>query len=211
MIDYSLYLITDSTLCQPQSISTVVATLLPCGVSCVQLRMKNTDPKTILSTGRALMALLTPHKIKLIINDHLEIAEQLNAAGVHLGQHDTNVNEARQRLGKDKIIGLSIENIAQAKHYANAEVDYFGVGPIFPTTTKPNAAPSIGITTLQQIRNILDKPIVAIGGITHNNAAAILKTGVDGLAIISAILANPDRRAACMTMQQIIQQEKDAR
>jgi len=210
-IDYSLYLVTDAAMAAPQSIPEVINSLIPCGISCVQLRMKHASKKEIFLTGQALIDLLKPHGIPLIINDYIDIAKQLNADGIHLGQHDTGIATARKILGKTKIIGLSIENIAQARFFAGADVDYFGVGPIFPTNSKTDAAAAIGITNLRNITEILDKPIVAIGGIQYDNATAILQTGVDGLAIISAILAAADPPSACMTMYQHIQRIKNDR
>lgn len=208
MPDYSLYLITDHKMCMPEGIPMVIASLLNHGITCVQLRMKNAVEAEIKKTGKALLKILKPHGIKLIINDHLRIAKQIDADGVHLGQNDTNISKARKILGKEKIIGLSIENLAQARHFAAAEVDYFGVGPIFSMTTKRDAAAPIGTTTLHYIRAIIDKPIVAIGGINQANAAEVLQAGADGIAVVSAILAPPDRIKACQQLRQIIKKVK---
>ena len=209
MSDYSLYLVTDHKMCLPQGIPKVIANLLDHGISCVQLRMKNAEENELAKTGKALLDILRPYSIKLIINDHLKVAKQIDADGIHLGQNDTSIIKARAVLGKEKIIGLSIENFAQAQHFATTDVDYFGVGPIFSTNTKRNAAAPIGIETLRHIRSVINKPIVAFGGINHKNAAAVLHAGADGIAVVSAILAQANRVKACAKLHSIIQEVKN--
>ena len=209
MSDYSFYLVTDYEMCLPEGIPNVITDLLDHGISCVQLRIKNVEENELAKTGKALLNILRPHNIKLIINDHLKIAKQIDADGVHLGQNDVSIIKAREILGKEKIIGLSIENFAQAQHFVSADVDYFGVGPIFSTKTKRNAAAPIGIETLRYIRSIINKPIVAIGGINHKNAAAVLHAGADGIAVVSAVLAQANRVKACAKLHNIIQKVKN--
>ncbi len=204
--DYSLYLVTDTAMCAPQGIPTVVASLIPHGISCVQLRMKEASTTTLLAVGYTLKTLLNAHPIKLIINDHIDIAKQLDADGVHLGQDDASISEARAILGAKKIVGLSLENLQQAKEFANADVDYFGIGPIFPTTTKAFAAPAIGIDALRDFRHLIDKPLVAIGGIHHKNVNSVLQTGVDGIATVSAILADANPPQACRKLHTFIKE-----
>lgn len=209
MPGYSLYLITDHEMCKPEGMPAVIASLLNHGITCVQLRMKHATETEVKKTGAALLKILRPYKIKLIINDHPNVAKEIDADGVHLGQNDISIVKARKILGKEKIIGLSIENVTQAQYFATANVDYFGVGPIFNTNTKHDAAASIGTATLRYIRNIIDKPIVAIGGINSANAVEVLQTGIDGIAIVSAILAQPNRIKACQQLRQIIKKMKN--
>jgi thiamine-phosphate pyrophosphorylase len=204
IIDYSLYLVTDSKMCAPKGVPAVVKSLIPHGISCVQLRMKNASTTTLLETGYALKTLLKTYPIKLIINDHIDIAKQLDADGVHLGQDDASIDEARATLGPEKILGLSLENLQQAKYFANTDVDYFGVGPVFSTTTKADAAPVIGVDALHDFRHLINKPLVAIGGIHHKNINNVLKTGVDGVAVVSAILAHASPTQACAALHRTI-------
>jgi len=221
LFNRSLYLITDSQICAPRNVLDVVAQAIASGVTCVQLREKQTDVARIFTLGQALLKLLKPLDIPLIINDHVELAKLLDADGVHLGQNDMPCQQARQVLGNNKIIGLSIENIKQAKEMRVAHknkdlsaVDYFGIGPIFATTTKPDAAPTLGLTVLKSIQQIINdtdmnkKPLVAIGGINHENAAEVLACGVDGLAVVSAIMAAPDPCFATKQLAQIINRRK---
>lgn len=196
-IDYSLYLVMDDSVVPTHNMINVLSTLVTAGITCVQLRMKKATPSEIKHIASQMLQLLKPHHIPLIINDHVDIAVAIDADGVHIGQQDISPFEARKQLGDNKIIGLSIENLQQAKSSHDFPVDYFGIGPIFPTDTKSNATTSIGIDGLLQIKKILSKPIVAIGGINTGNLVPVLETGIDGIAIISAILAQsqPDLAA----------------
>jgi thiamine-phosphate pyrophosphorylase len=189
-VDYSLYLIIDDSLCLPQAMPDVLKNMLDCGITCVQLRMKQSSSKEIIDVAFLLQKILTHKNIPLIINDDVEIAQYVNADGVHLGQRDRSIIEARQYLGENKIIGLSIENRHQALICKDYHVNYFGVGPIYPTMTKTDTDRPIGIAELKDITDILAKPIVAIGGINENNANSILTTGVAGIAVASCILAS---------------------
>lgn len=188
-IDYSLYLIIDDTLCLPENMLDMVKRLSDYGVTCIQLRMKLASSAIIADIGKSLLDILKPKKIPLLINDSVDIAAEINADGVHIGQKDISYLKAREQLGRQKIIGLSIENIEQAKKCCHDDIDYFGVGPVFPTSTKPDAATPLGIQQLSQITKILKKPVVAIGGINKNNMTTVLQAGVAGIAFVSAILS----------------------
>lgn len=188
LTNYQLYLVLDDSICTPESMPLFVKTLIGYGVSCIQLRMKNSSKDIIAHTGKQILMLLAGKNIPLIINDHVDITQMIDADGVHLGQQDDSVQQARRDLGSNKIIGLSIENIQQAEICKNYAVDYFGVGPIFPTNTKVNAAPPLGTSALKQIVTVLQKPVIAIGGINPTNVTSLISTGVSGIAVISTIL-----------------------
>lgn len=210
-IDYSLYLVTDTAVCYPRSLLETVAAASDHGITCVQLRMKNATTTTLTQTGKQLLEILNPKQIPLIINDNIEVAKTINAAGVHIGQTDIAYQQAREYLGPDKIIGLSIENYQQAILYQNCDVDYFGIGPIYHTATKPDAAPPIGIAALKNIAATLaPKPTVAIGSINANTIDEVLKTHINGVAVISAILASPSPALATQKLAQIIAQHRAA-
>lgn len=188
-IDYSLYLVADSALCAPYLLPLLVEQVVAHGITCVQLRSKSLNHEQMVMLGKTLLQILRPLKIPLIINDAVAVAKQIDADGVHLGKQDMPVEFARKELGPHKIIGLSLENEAQARRYADSQyVDYFGVGPVFVTTTKLDAASPMGVLELQRIRAIIrNKPLVAIGGINSSNISSVIHD-VDGVAVVSAIL-----------------------
>lgn len=199
-IDYSYYLIADAEACLPLAIEDAVEQVMDQGISCVQLRMKNQSYQKILATAKNLLRLLQARNIPLIINDHIEIAKTLDVQGVHIGQTDTSYLFARKQLGYEKIIGLSLENIQQAKQCYQLDCDYFGVGPIFATPSKKDAAPPLGITRLRLISRLLTTPIVAIGGINQYNLHSVHNTPVAGVAVASAIFSAPN---PCQMAQQL--------
>lgn len=208
-VDYSLYLIADCEVCNPDILPKIVEGVIVHGVTCVQLRGKKLTQQQLVKIGQKLLNILTPLKIPLIINDSIAVAKQLDAAGVHLGQNDFSIDFARKELGSNKIIGLSLENDEQAHCCANSDVDYFGVGPVFATTSKSNAAPSINIQGLRAIKShICGKPIIAIGGINSNNVLSVLQCGVDGIATASAILNSEDPVAATKQLHQIVNSKR---
>lgn len=204
-IDYSLYLIADCNLSNADEISHQVAAAVAHGVSCVQLRGKTLSQQQLIKVGRTLQRKLKPLKIPLIINDSIDVAQQIDADGVHLGQKDSLVALAREKLGAHKIIGLSLENEAQAYCCANLDVDYFGVGPVFVTTTKQDASSPLGIQGLQKIKTIINtKPIIAIGGINAANLTSVLDCNVGGIAVASAILDMKNPTGATQQLRCII-------
>lgn len=210
LVNYSLYLIMDDSLCAPDAMPHMLTSLLNSGITCVQLRMKKSSSQTIIKTASILKEILSHQSIPLIINDSVEIAKWVNADGVHLGQTDLHIYDARQYLGNNKIIGLSIENYSQAQTCKTYPVDYFGVGPIFSTTTKKDAAQAMGVNELNTIIHILTKPIVAIGGINSNNVKTILKTGVAGVALASHILSSPNPTSTAEKMAALLAMEKNS-
>lgn len=197
-IDYSLYLIVDHT-----QLSTL-QDVLDHGVTCVQLRMKNQPLDNILAVAKQLKYLLKPRNIPLIINDHIAIANAIDADGVHIGQQDQSYAWARQQLGYQKIIGVSIQNIQQAEHCQSLDCDYFGVGPVFATTTKTDASSPIGIADLKAITTLLPKPIVAIGGINPDNIPAVLSTPVAGIALAAAVFSAHSPQQATQHLSKLI-------
>lgn len=188
VFNHPLMVITSSSLNKKTLLSHVHA-CLDAGVSCIQYRDKSHRTQQRLDTAASLQELTKAYQATFIINDDVQLALELDACGVHLGQSDMPIHEARALLKPEQLIGLSIENIQQALAHQNSSVDYFGVGPIFATLSKQDAAPPIGIEGLQQIAKILQpKPIIAIGGITLHNAKTILHHGANSLAVISAIM-----------------------
>lgn len=190
-VNYKLYLVTDSNIIGDRNLVECVRDAIIGGVSVVQLREKNVSTRDFYQTALALKELTDYYNVPLIINDRLDIALAVDAAGLHIGQSDLPAIEARKLLGKDKILGVSVSNIEQAQKAKIQGADYIGVGAIFPTNSK-NDAKNLNIDTLTNIRNSVDIPVVAIGGINKNNIELLNNTKINGVAVISAILGNED-------------------
>lgn len=167
------------------------------GVTMVQLREKTADTRTFLERAFALKRLLQSTGVPLIINDRVDIALAVDADGVHLGQSDMPVTIARQLLGPDKIIGLSVENFEQIKEANQLDIQYIGISPIFATPTKTDTHTPFGLEGARQAVALSTHPTIGIGGINASNIAAVRATGLDGVAVVSAIMsASAPRQAA---------------
>jgi thiamine-phosphate pyrophosphorylase len=198
--DLSLYLVTDRSLCAHLGIEQVVEAAVRGGVTLVQLRDDQTPTSELIDVATRLRRLLERYGVPLIVNNRLDVALAAGAAGAHVGQSDASPVVARRRLGPDAILGLSITDLAQLAAVDPAIVDYLGVGPVFATGTKPDAAPAMGLQALAAARAATSLPIVAIGGIDQGNAAEVMRTGVAGIAVVSAICAAPDPQAAARAL-----------
>ena len=205
MFDYSLYLVTDRTLSLGRSTVEVVRAAIRGGVSCVQLREKGCSTREFMDEARLLKALLAGTGVPLFINDRLDVALAVGADGVHLGQNDLAIADARRLVGNRMIIGISAESVADAVRAEAEGADYIGASPVFTTPTKTDTAPPLGLAGLRAIRRAVQLPLVAIGGINADNAAAVLRAGADGLAVVSAIVSAPCPRTAAAVLRQRIQ------
>lgn len=183
------------------------------GVSCVQLRNKSEDLNKIAHNAIQLLNLLKPLQIPLIINDHVEIAKEVKAQGVHLGQKDTNPIEAREKLGKDALIGLSVETLDELYHANELNViNYIAASAVFSTKSKSNCRTIWGLTGLANIVKNSKHPVVAIGGINSSNVKNVIATGACGIAVISAIHDASDPYYMSNTLiNEIYNAEKDRR
>ena len=202
---YALCLVTDGSLCAPRTLVEVVRAALHGGVGLVQLREKKLDSRAFVERARAIKALTAPLGVPLIINDRLDIALVVGADGLHVGQSDLSVADVRLWL-PDAIIGLSIESMADLRAVPSG-VDYLGVSPVFATATKSDTAPAVGLAGLVAMRAATRLPLVAIGGIGAHNARAVLRHGADSLAVVSAICAAADPRAAAAELADCIATE----
>ena len=205
MLDYSLYLVTDRTLSLGRSTVEVVAAAVSGGVTCVQLREKHCSTREFLEEARRVRELLVGTGVPLIINDRLDVALAVAADGVHLGQNDMHISDARRLVGERLVIGISAESVADAIRAEAEGADYIGVSPVFTTPTKMDTAPPLGLEGLREIRRAVSLPLVAIGSIRHDNAAEVLRAGADGLAVVSAIVSAPCPRTAAAGLRQRIQ------
>ena len=204
MFDYSLYLVTDRTLSLGRSTVEVVRAAIRGGVSCVQLREKGCSTREFMDEARLLKALLAGTGVPLFINDRLDVALAVGADGVHLGQNDLAIADARRLVGNRMIIGISAESVADAVRAEAEGADYIGASPVFTTPTKTDTAPPLGLDGLRAIRRAVQLPLVAIGGINADNAAQVLRAGADGLAVVSAIVSAPCPRTAAAALRQQI-------
>ncbi len=157
------------------------------GVTAVQLREKDQSQSSLLTFGQALKETLDRLEVPLIINDNIELAIKLNAAGVHLGQTDGDPNHARRCLGADKFIGVSIDSESQLETANDLPIDYVGIGAIFPTRNKLNVKTTWGLNGLKYLSQFSRHPIVGIGGINEQNAKRVILAGAHGLAVIAAL------------------------
>ena len=205
MFDYSLYLVTDRTLSLGRSTVEVVRAAIRGGVSCVQLREKGCSTREFMDEARLLKALLAGTGVPLFINDRLDVALAVGADGVHLGQNDLAIADARRLVGNRMIIGISAESVADAVRAEAEGADYIGASPVFTTPTKTDTASPLGLDGLRAIRRAVQLPLVAIGGINADNAAQVLRAGADGLAVVSAIVSAPCPRTAAAGLRQRIQ------
>lgn len=208
-LDLTLYLVLDPVLCggiagMVQTTQVAVAN----GVTAVQLRSEQAyDRRDWYQAALALKEVLAETTVPLLINDQVDVAMAVQADGVHVGQSDLPVDVVRKLIGTEKLIGLSVSNASQMQSVPWEQVDYLGIGPIYPTNSKGDAAPVLGVEQLQKLVQSKQCPAVAIGGINRSNITQVMQTGIDGVAVISAICAQPDVGAAT---QQLLQQIRQA-
>ena len=191
VVDYSIYLVTDEACLHGRPLLECVEEALAAGVTLVQYRAKAADGGVLYAEACKLKELCDKYNVPLIINDRLDIALAVGAAGVHLGQDDLPCAVARRLLGEDFIIGVSAHNPAEAVQAVSEGADYLGCGAVFGTATKHDVA-KLGLENLRAIRKAVAVPMVGIGGITADNYTEVLATGADGAAIVSGILAQDD-------------------
>lgn len=206
--DYGLYLVTDRVMAGGRELVDIVGEAVAGGVSCVQLREKHSDTRVFIDQARQLMALLEPAGIPLIINDRVDVALAVGAAGVHLGQKDMAIADARRLTGSRMIIGISAESLEDALRAESEGADYIGVSPVFATATKADAAPPLGLAGLRRIRAAVALPLVGIGGISRDNAGAVIAAGADGVAVVSAVVAASCPRSAARELRELVDSER---
>ena len=192
--DYSIYLVTDEGCLQGRALLDCVREALDGGVTLVQYRAKTASSAKMYAEALQLKALCDSFKVPLIINDRLDIAMAVGAAGVHLGQDDLPCAAARRILGEDYLIGVSAHNPAEAKTALQSGADYLGCGAVFGSATKADVK-KLGTEGLEAICKAKGLPVVGIGGVTADNYREVRAAGADGAAIVSGILAQPDIRA----------------
>lgn len=201
MIDLSLYLVTDRALSNGRSLEWIVMEAVKGGVTMVQLREKDCSTRDFVELACSLKSKLEPLHIPLIINDRLDIVLAANADGLHIGQSDMPYDLARRILGYDKIIGLSVENIKQAREANELSVDYIGISPVFGTQTKTDTARPFGLDGVREVASFTNHPTVAIGGVNAGNTLDIIGAGANGIAVVSAICSAESPMKAAMRLR----------
>ena len=191
LVDYRLYLVTDSDLCALRDLPHAVEEAVKGGVTLVQIREKYASTLDFYRIALQVKTITDQYHVPLIINDRLDIALAIDADGLHIGQSDLPASIARKLLGKNKLLGVSVGNLVEAKQAAADGADYLGVGTVFPTSTKDDTKP----ITFEEIRKINEEiplPTVGIGGIKENNIGKLQGLGFDGVAVVSAIIGQED-------------------
>ncbi|MCC2613463.1 thiamine phosphate synthase [Neorhizobium petrolearium] len=206
--DLSVYLVLDPDLCREIGMVETARLAVEGGATIVQLRDKHADTAQIIETGRALKAALAGARVPLIVNDDVEAAIAIGAAGLHVGQSDMVAAIARERIGRDMILGLSVETEELAQRIDTSVVDYVGIGPVFATLTKPDHKQPIGFDGLARIVAAAPVPAVAIGGVKAEHAGPALAAGARGIAVVSAICGQPDPKAAARRIAEEIERAR---
>jgi thiamine-phosphate pyrophosphorylase len=200
--DYSLYLVTDRMLMRTKTLGEAVEQAVIGGCTMVQLREKEILSLDFYVLASEMKEITDRYGIPLIINDRIDIAMAVGAAGVHIGQKDIPADIARKVIGKEMLLGVSAVSAAEAVNAAKAGADYLGVGAMFPTGTKPDAG-FVSMEELGRIRKAVDIPIVVIGGISKENAMLFQPMGIDGLAVVSAVIAQPDIKKSAADLKSL--------
>ena len=200
--DYTLYLVTDRQLMSCDSLTEAVEQAILGGCTMIQLREKELSSLEFYNQAVAVKQVTDKYHIPLIINDRIDIAMAVQATGVHIGQHDLPAAAVRKVIGENMLLGVSASSIAEAIQAQQDGADYLGVGAMFPTGTKTDAE-SVSMEELQKIRTAVSLPLVVIGGINKGNAGRFKPMGIDGLAVVSAIIAQSDIKAAAAELKDL--------
>ena len=199
--DLLLYAVTDRSWLDGETLYAQVEKALKGGVTFVQLREKALDEQAFLEEAKEIQKLCAKYHVPFVINDNVEIAAQIGADGVHVGQSDMEAGDVREKLGPDRIIGVSAQTVEQAVRAQERGADYLGVGAVFPTGSKADAV-EVSHETVRAITEAVDIPVIAIGGITKDNVSELSGTGICGIAVISAIFAQEDIEGAARVLKE---------
>lgn len=194
--DLRLMLVTDRDMAGDRPLDDIVLAAVRGGVTSVQLREKTAGTRAFVDYARSLAERLAPLGVPLVINDRIDVALAAGIPNVHVGQSDMRPADVRRLMGATATIGLSITAAAEMRGEDLGAVDYLGVGPVYPTGSKADAAPALGLDGLAAIKAMTHLPVIAIGGIGLANAAAVRATGVEGVAVVSAVMVAADPAAA---------------
>lgn len=208
-VDVRIYALVDPERANGRNLAELACLVAQGGATLVQLRDKRSDTRTMVERARAIKSALAPFNVPLLINDRIDVALASEADGVHVGQDDMAVEDARRLLGREAIIGLSIKTVAQAEAAPIDLLDYVGIGGVFATLSKDNPAPPIGPAGLVRIAGVFRRrapqlPLCGIAGIDATNAADVIAAGADGIAVIAALSLCNDPQAAARDLRAIV-------
>jgi len=195
-VHWDLYVLTGGDTDRGRPVEEVVEAALLGGATAIQMREKALSGRELLLLAQRLRRLTKRYGVPLLINDRVDIALLADADGVHLGQSDVPAACARRLLGPGRIIGVTVDGVDQARQAQADGADYVGLGPFFPTDSKGDAGPPLGLDTLREVKAAIDIPVVAVGGVKRENARSLIAAGADGVAVISAVVHAPDVRQA---------------
>ncbi len=207
--DLRVYLVTDSSLTGGRPLEEVVKNALEGGVTMVQLREKNLSTKEFYLLALRIKEMCSLYKVPFIVNDRLDIALACDADGLHIGQNDLPFPVARKLLGKNKIIGLSVENKDDVSEANRIGPDYIGISPVFSTPTKTDTAPPLDLEGVKELCSLSSSPAVGIGGINMVNAADVIRAGAEGVAVVSTIISADSPKDAADNLKKIVIQAKN--
>ena len=200
--DLALYAVTDRHWLKGETLYDQVKKAIEGGATFIQLREKHLSREEFLKEAIEIKALCAEYKVPFVINDDVDLALQIDADGVHVGQSDMQAGDVRAKLGPDKIIGVSARTVEQTLLAEKNGADYLGVGAVFATSSKEDAV-EVGPEVLRTICEAVSIPVVAIGGITKENVIQLKGSGIAGIAVISAVFAQPDIKAAAAELRQL--------
>lgn len=197
-----LYAVTDRAWVGKETLYQQVEDALRGGVTCVQLREKDMNLEEFLQEAKEIHALCQQYGVPFIVNDNVEVAVACGADGIHVGQEDMAAGDVRRQVGDGMILGVSVHTVEEARQAVRNGADYLGLGAVFPTSTKTDVE-QMPSKTLRAICDAVDIPVVAIGGINRNNIRKLAWSGVDGVALVSAIFSATDIEAACQELRKL--------
>lgn len=203
-LDLSLYLVTDEELADHRPLEQIVRSAIEGGVTAVQIREKKASTRRFVDSARTMRSITAEAGVGLIVNDRIDVALAVDADGVHVGQNDMPATVARGLIGVDRILGVTASNAEQAREAARAGADYIGCSAVFTTPTKIDTGAPLGLRGLEGLVSATGLPVVAIGGIHPGNVRSVMGTGVVGVAVVSAIVAAADPRAAAEQIREMV-------
>ena len=207
-MNFDLYVITDETIAGGRSHAEIAQLAVLGGAGIIQLRDKGRSCAELAAVGREIAAITRKAGAVFIVNDRLDVAMTCGADGVHLGQGDLRVDTARQLAPPGFIIGVSVGTAEEAEEAEREGADYVALSPTFSTASKDNAGPGYGLDRLREIRHAVSIPVIAIGGINRQNAGDVIAAGADGIAVISAVVGNPDITAAARELKDLVRKSR---
>jgi thiamine-phosphate pyrophosphorylase len=204
----AVYVLTDRKLSRGLSEQDVVRRAIAGGATAIQLRWKDGALREAVSLARELKSICAEHDVLFVVNDRLDLAMAVGADAVHLGEEDLPIPEARALVGDSMVIGYSPADLSEVEWAIESGADYLGVGPVYGTSTKDDAGDAVGIERMRQVRDLTDVPFVGIGGIDATNAAPVVEAGADGVAVISAVVAQDDIESAARLLSDAVQSSR---